>query len=159
MTKRLRAAEAIVLLATALLGNAPAQAQNTKPQRSFVEVDGAKLYYEECGSAPQVVVLVHDGVLDSAVWDDVWPDFCKHFQTIRYDRRGYGRSPAAAQGYYATDDLAAILHHLKIKRVAIVGARMAEKSRSISRWTIQRWQSSLCWLAPWSGECHLQNIS
>jgi pimeloyl-ACP methyl ester carboxylesterase len=85
-------------------------------------VDGAKLYYEECGSAPQVVVLVHDGVLHSAAWDDVWPDLCKHFHTIRYDRRGYGRSPVATQGYYATDDLAAVLRQLKLKRVAIVGS-------------------------------------
>lgn len=69
-----------------------------------------------------MVVLVHDGVLDSAAWDDVWPAFCKHFHAIRYDRRGYGRSPAATQGHYATDGLAAILHHLKLKRVAIVGS-------------------------------------
>jgi pimeloyl-ACP methyl ester carboxylesterase len=85
-------------------------------------VDGAKLYYEECGSAPQAVVLVHDGVLNSAAWDDVWPEFCKHFHTIRYDRRGYGQSPAATQGHYAADDLAAILNHLRVKRVAIVGS-------------------------------------
>jgi pimeloyl-ACP methyl ester carboxylesterase len=110
------------LLAAALTGNAPAQAQNVSPQGSYVEVDGAKVYYEECGPGPQAVVLVHDGVLHSSAWDDVWPEFCKHFHTIRYDRRGYGRSPAATQGFYATDDLAAILHHLKIKRVAIVGS-------------------------------------
>jgi pimeloyl-ACP methyl ester carboxylesterase len=110
------------LFAGVLLGNAPAEGQSASPQGSFLEVDGAKLYYEECGSASQVVVLVHDGVLHSAAWDDVWPDFCQHFHTIRYDRRGYGRSPIATQGYYATDDLAAILHHLKLKRVAIVGS-------------------------------------
>ena len=122
MTKRLRCTEPIILLAAALLGNAPARAQSAPQQGSFLEVDGEKLYYEECGSAPQVVVLVHDGVLHSAVWDDVWPDFCKHFHTIRYDRRGYGRSPVATQGYYATDDLAAVLRQLKLKRVAIVGS-------------------------------------
>ena len=122
MTKRLRCTEAIILLAAALLGNAPARAQSAPQQGTFLEVDGAKLYYEECGSAPQVVVLVHDGVLHSAAWDDVWPDFCKHFHTIRYDRRGYGRSPVATQGYYATDDLAAVLRQLKLKRVAIVGS-------------------------------------
>jgi len=122
MTKRLRCTGAIILLAAALLGNALARAQSAPQQGSFLEVDGAKLYYEECGSAPQVVVLVHDGVLHSAVWDDVWPDFCKHFHTIRYDRRGYGRSPVATQGYYATDDLAAVLRQLKLKRVAIVGS-------------------------------------
>lgn len=122
MTKRMRCAKAIVLLAAVLVGNARAQGQSTSPQGSFLEVDGAKLYYEECGSAPQVVVLVHDGVLDSSTWDDVWPEFCKHFHTIRYDRRGYGRSPAATQGHYATDDLDAVLRYLKLKRVAIVGS-------------------------------------
>jgi len=122
LRKRLRCAEAIVLLAAALLGNPPAQGQSASPQGSFLEVDGAKLYYEECGSAPQAVVLMHDGVLHSAAWDDVWPDFCRHFHAIRYDRRGYGRSSAATEGYYATDDLAAILHHLRLKRVAIVGS-------------------------------------
>jgi pimeloyl-ACP methyl ester carboxylesterase len=122
MIKKLRCAEAIVFLTVALFGKAPARAQNNPPQGSFLEVDGAKLYYEECGSAPQTVVLVHDGVLHSAAWDDVWPEFCKHFHSIRYDRRGYGRSPVASQGYYATDDLAAVLRHLKLKRVAIVGS-------------------------------------
>ncbi len=97
MAKRMRCVEAVVLFAVALVGNSPAQNQSAPPQGSFIDVDGARLYYEECGSAPQAVVLVHDGVLDSAAWDDVWPEFCKHFHTIRYDRRGYGRSPAATQ--------------------------------------------------------------
>jgi len=122
MRKRLRCAKAIVLSVAALLGNAQARAQSAPPQGTFLEVDGAKLYYEECGSGPHPVVLVHDGVLHSAAWDDVWPDFCKHFHTIRYDRRGYGRSPAATHGYYAADDLVAVLHHLRLKRVAIVGS-------------------------------------
>jgi 3-oxoadipate enol-lactonase len=123
MTNRLRrCTQVFVLLAALLLGSAPARTQSTSPQGSFLEIDGAKLYYEECGSAPRAVVLVHDGVLHSAAWDDVWPEFCKHFHTIRYDRRGYGRSPVATQGYYATDDLAALLRHLKLKRVAIVGS-------------------------------------
>ena len=122
MTERTRFVEAIIGCAAALFAIAPVQGQGIPSQGSFLEVDGAKLYYEQCGSAAQAVVLVHDGVLDSAVWDDVWPEFCKHFRTIRYDRRGYGRSPVATQGHYATDDLAAILHHLKLKRVAIVGS-------------------------------------
>jgi len=122
MTNTLGCAEAIVLLAAALVVNAPARAQSAPPRGSFLEVDGAKLYYEECGSAPHAVVLVHDGVLHSAAWDDVWQEFCKHFHAIRYDRRGYGRSQVATHGYYATDDLAAVLRHLKLKRVAIVGS-------------------------------------
>jgi hypothetical protein len=57
MTKRLRRTEAIVLLATAIIVNAPARAQSAPPRGFFLEVDGAKLYYEECGSAPQAVVF------------------------------------------------------------------------------------------------------
>lgn len=66
--------------------------------------------------------MLHDGVLHSAAWDDVWPEFCKHFHSIRYDRRGYGRSPAATEGYFETDDLAALLRQLKVARVAVVGS-------------------------------------
>jgi 3-oxoadipate enol-lactonase len=89
---------------------------------SFVQVEGSKIYYEECGASSQTVVLIHDGVLDSAVWSDVWPEFCKHFHTLRYDRRGYGRSPAATAWHSATDDLAALLRHLKVSHAAIVGS-------------------------------------
>ena len=42
-------------------------------QAWFSESDGSRLYYEECGSGPKAVVLLHDGVVNSAVWDDVWP--------------------------------------------------------------------------------------
>jgi 3-oxoadipate enol-lactonase len=122
MTKTLRGAKAVALLAVGLVANVSVRAQSAPSQGSFLDLDGTKLYYEECGFAPHTVVLVHDGVLHSAAWDDVWPDFCKHFHTIRYDRRGYGRSPVASHGYYAADDLAAVLRHLKLRRVAIVGS-------------------------------------
>ena len=116
----------IAICITGLIAGAEVRAQNTpsaaSQRGSFLEVDGAKLYYEECGSGPEGVVLVHDGVLHSAAWDEVWPEFCKHFHTVRYDRRGYGRSPAATEGYFATDDLAALLRHLKVSHAAIVGS-------------------------------------
>jgi pimeloyl-ACP methyl ester carboxylesterase len=121
---RVAVAVCAALFASLCLSSADAQSKieaKTGPG-SFVDVAGTKIYYEECGNGTQTVVLVHDGVLHSAAWDDVWPEFCQHFHAIRYDRRGYGRSPAATQGYYATDDLAAVLHHLKVPRVAIVGS-------------------------------------
>ena len=89
---------------------------------SFVKVDGASLYYEECGTGPDAVLLVHDGVVHSAVWDDVWPAFCRRFHTIRYDRRGYGRSLATTTWYSETDDVAAILQRTHVTRVTIVGS-------------------------------------
>ena len=125
MSRLSRCMQALTLLPS-LIWFPPERLQSTTGElgqrSSFVEVEGSKLYYEECGNGPQAVVLVHDGVLHSAAWDDVWPEFCKHFHTIRYDRRGYGQSPAATAGYFATDDLATLLRHLKVTRAAIVGS-------------------------------------
>jgi pimeloyl-ACP methyl ester carboxylesterase len=114
---------ALFVLATA--GGAFPQTPTPLPASipgTFLNVENGKIYYEECGSGPQTVVLIHDGVLDSAVWNDVWPEFCRYFHTIRYDRRGYGHSPAATGWYLATDDLAALLRHLKVSHAAVVGS-------------------------------------
>jgi 3-oxoadipate enol-lactonase len=89
---------------------------------SFVEVEGSRLYYEECGTGPEAVVLIHDGIAHSAVWDDVWPDFCKHFHSIRYDRRGYGRTPVATAPYTEIEDLAALLRQRKVSHAVLVGS-------------------------------------
>jgi 3-oxoadipate enol-lactonase len=115
----------IALLSWLIVPSALAQTPTPLPiaiPGSFLNVENGKIYYEECGSGPQTVVLVHDGVLDSGVWNGVWPAFCKSFHTVRYDRRGYGRSPAASEGHFATDDLAALLHNLKVSHAAIVGS-------------------------------------
>ncbi|MGB7847396.1 MAG: alpha/beta hydrolase [Candidatus Acidiferrum sp.] len=89
---------------------------------AFVEVEGSKLYYEECGTGPEAVVLIHDGIAHSVVWDDVWPVFCKRFHTIRYDRRGYGRTPEATTWYSETEDLAALLRSRRVKSAILVGS-------------------------------------
>jgi 3-oxoadipate enol-lactonase len=97
----------------------PATAQAST---GFVDVDGGKLYYEESNHGGQTVVLTHDGVVDSAVWNDVWPEFCQHFHAVRYDRRGFGKSPAATSWYSEIDDLTALFHHLHLGRAALVGS-------------------------------------
>ena len=100
-------------------------AQQAPPKISpgaFVEVDGSRLFFEECGMGPRAVLLLHDGVVNSAVWDDVWPGLCKQFHAIRYDRRGYGRSPATKKPYFEADDVAAILRDRKVTQAALVGS-------------------------------------
>jgi pimeloyl-ACP methyl ester carboxylesterase len=117
--------QAALALALAMCGHAAAQSVSAPPTPgpgSFVDVEGSKLYYEECGTGPEAVVLIHDGIAHSAVWDDVWPDFCKHFHTIRYDRRGYGRTPASTTWYTETEDLAALLRQRKVSHAVLVGS-------------------------------------
>ena len=97
-------------------------ANSETPRSGYVEVDGSRLYFEECGSGPETVVLLHDGVANSGVWNWTWPSFCKQYHTIRYDRRGYGRSPETKKPYYEADDLAALLHDRKISHAALVAS-------------------------------------
>ncbi len=116
----------MALLAATMVAE-PARGQSATPspgnaRGAFVPVEGSKLYYEECGRGPQTVVLIHDGVVDSAVWNDVWTTFCQRFHTIRYDRRGYGRSPEATTWYSEVDDLATLLLELKVNRAVLVGS-------------------------------------
>jgi 3-oxoadipate enol-lactonase len=118
-----RSAAALLLFFLLETGLTSAQTSHpASPRGAFVDVDGSRLYYEECGSGPEAVVLLHDGVVNSAVWDDIWPAFCRGFHTIRYDRRGYGRSPATKKPYYEADDLAALLHDRKISHAAVVAS-------------------------------------
>jgi 3-oxoadipate enol-lactonase len=114
---------AFLLVSVLRVGLLSAQTpSSTTATRGFVDVDGSRLYYEECGSGLKAVVLLHDGVVNSAVWDDVWPDFCKQFHAIRYDRRGYGRSPATTKPYLEANDVAALLHDRKVSQAALVAS-------------------------------------
>lgn len=115
----------LIVLAWLAFASVQAIAQGTPAAPGpggFVDVEGSKLYYEECGTGAEAVVLIHDGIAHSAVWDDVWPDFCKHFHTLRYDRRGYGRTPASTTWYTETEDLAALLRQRKVSHVVLVGS-------------------------------------
>jgi 3-oxoadipate enol-lactonase len=127
MRTLITACAALLFSATLFAQNGGAQKSADTPPLppgpgSFLQVEGSRIYYEECGASPQTVVLIHDGILHSAVWDDVWPDFCKHFHTIRYDRRGYGRSPVFSSWHSETDDLNRLLRHLKVSRAVLVGS-------------------------------------
>lgn len=86
----------------------------------FVEVPGGRLWYESRGEGP-ALVLLHDGLVSSATWDDQMPAFSRLYRTIRYDRRGYGKSESNREPYSHLDDLATFLDALKIDRAVLVG--------------------------------------
>jgi len=86
-----------------------------------VDVDGGQIYYETCGKGAQAVVLIHDGVINSASFDDMWPVLCKDFRVLRYDRRGYGRSPAAKAPYSPQEDLAAVMRAASFEHASLAG--------------------------------------
>ena len=55
------------------------------------------------------------------------PAFARLFRTVRYDRRGYGRSEAAKEAFSDVDDLHAVLESLKIDRAVLVGCSNGAK--------------------------------
>jgi 3-oxoadipate enol-lactonase len=90
----------------------------------FIDVGGAKLWYEECGahspSEPDVVLL-HDGLVHSITWDRVWVPFCAKYHVMRYDRRGYGRSEAAKAPFVPEDDLFRVMKQTHVEHAIVVG--------------------------------------
>jgi pimeloyl-ACP methyl ester carboxylesterase len=89
---------------------------------SFLDVDGVKLWYQECGAAnPTAVVLLHDGLLHSITWDAVWGPVCAKYHVVRYDRRGYGRSEPSKSPFVPEDDLVKVMRQVHMDRALIVG--------------------------------------
>ena len=78
------------------------------------------LYAEEQGAGP-AVVLVHAGVADHRLWDAQMAWLSESHRTIRYDARGFGRSPHIAGPFSYTEDLFALMDTLEVPRATLVG--------------------------------------
>lgn len=89
-----------------------------------VRVPGGQLAYESCNSAPasQTVILIHDFTLDSGVWNGVFPILCQNFRVVRFDQRGYGKSPQSTEAYSSIEDIGLLMKGLGIERATLVGA-------------------------------------
>ncbi|HEV8410170.1 MAG TPA: alpha/beta hydrolase, partial [Gemmatimonadaceae bacterium] len=103
----------------ALLVSATSRAQ--VPAGHFLTVDSSRIYFEECGTGP-AVVLLHDGLVHAVTWDPVWNALCARFHVLRYDRRGMGRSTAPKVPFIPTEDLTALLADRKIQSATLVGS-------------------------------------
>jgi 3-oxoadipate enol-lactonase len=78
------------------------------------------LWYDVTGSGPPLVLL-HEGVVDSRIWDPFLPYVAGRARAIRYDQRGYGGSPMWRGPYSAVDDLVSVLDAAEVDRAALVG--------------------------------------
>ncbi|MGW3008238.1 alpha/beta fold hydrolase [Streptomyces sp. NPDC001219] len=89
----------------------------------FFETGGGRLAYRDIGAGPPVVLL-HGGFLDSGMWDDQLAALTPDFRVIAPDARGHGASSIATGAFRHTDDLAALLRHLDVGPVVLVGLSM-----------------------------------
>ena len=94
-------------------------------RETYANLPGVRIWYRDTGGRGTPVVLLHAATGSSRVWEYQIPAFAAAgYRVIAYDRRGWGRSvvdPAGAQPGTAADDLRALMSHLGIDRVHLVG--------------------------------------
>ncbi len=92
---------------------------------AFARVNGIVLHHQILGQhdGPSLVFINSLGS-DFRIWQAVVPTFTNRFRVVLYDKRGHGLSDAPPAPYTIddhTDDLLALLDHLKIEKAALVG--------------------------------------
>jgi 3-oxoadipate enol-lactonase len=72
------------------------------------------------GSTP--IVLIHAGIADRRMWDDIWPVLTEQHDVLRLDLRGYGESTENPSGPWSPRaDVLATLDAIGIDRAHLVG--------------------------------------
>ena len=90
--------------------------------------DGVKLYYEVTGAGAPVI-FVHEFAADHRSWEAQMRHFGQRYRCITFGARGYPPSdvpekPSSYSQVRATDDILAVLDHLKIPAAHVVGLSM-----------------------------------
>jgi pimeloyl-ACP methyl ester carboxylesterase len=93
----------------------------------FVEVNNAKFYYEIDGAGTPLV-LVHAGITDCRMWNDQFPVFAGKYQTVRYDRRGFGKTCMVTGDFSLHTDLHEVLKALGIEQAILIGCSQGGKT-------------------------------
>lgn len=87
----------------------------------MIPVSGGEVWAEDTGGDKPTLLLLHPGIGDSRIWDPMMPALARDHRVIRYDSRGYGRSPAATAEFSLVADCVAVLDRLGIGRTPVVG--------------------------------------
>jgi non-heme chloroperoxidase len=104
----------------------------------FETPDGTRLAYQDYGQG-RPIVFAASWTLSSDMWEYQLPFFAERgFRCVALDRRGHGRSDRPSSGYdldTSADDLAALLAHLDLTDVVLVGHSVggAEVARYLTR--------------------------
>jgi pimeloyl-ACP methyl ester carboxylesterase len=93
-------------------------------ERSYVEHDGARIWYATFGSGPPVILL-HGGLGHSGNWGYQVPGLVGNgYRVVLIDSRGHGRSTRDARPYayeLMASDVAAVMDSLDLTQAAFVG--------------------------------------
>jgi pimeloyl-ACP methyl ester carboxylesterase len=109
-----------------------------------LEVNGAKLYYEEHGTSPETIVFGHSLLFSCRMFDDQVNALKDRLRCVKFDFRGQGRSEVTRDGYdmdTLTEDAAALIdkldctpcHFLGFSMGGFVGLRLAIRRPELLR--------------------------
>jgi pimeloyl-ACP methyl ester carboxylesterase len=91
---------------------------------SYVEHDGARIWYAACGQGSPVILL-HGGMGHSGNWGYQVPALLERgYQAVLIDSRGHGRSTRDARPFsyeLMASDVLAVMDALQIERAGLVG--------------------------------------
>ena len=101
-----------------------AQASRSATQHGqYARANGLKMYYEERGSGPPLILL-HGGTATSSMWEPQIPFFIQHFRVITPDSRGHGKTnnPTGEFSYrLMADDVVGFIQGLGLTKPLICG--------------------------------------
>lgn len=79
-----------------------------------------RIHAESEGTGP-ALVFVHADFVDGRMWDGVRVRLSPRYQTVAYDKRGFGRSAPATSPIVRRQELAAVVNALGREKVHLVG--------------------------------------
>src|SRR4029078_9362766 len=88
-----------------------------------LRVNGVDVAYVIPGNGAPLVLL-HAGIADRTMWEDVMPMLAGRFRVIACDLRGFGETPLPDGPFVYAADVAAMLDELEVGRAHVIGVSM-----------------------------------
>jgi len=87
----------------------------------YADVSRGRIFYTVAGSG-EPLILIHGNFNDHGIWNEQVPTLASHYQCIRYDLRGYGRSSTPTAAFSNVEDLKALVDRLGLGKVTLMGS-------------------------------------
>ena len=98
-----------------------------EPNHMASSFDGVEISFDKQGKGSPAIVFVHGWSNNRSVWDEQMDHFSKKYKVIAIDLGGHGQSGDDRNAWTMSsfgEDVIAVINHLKLKKVVLVGFSM-----------------------------------